>query len=113
MYVTPVKYYVSLLPEDYPDRYLFTVTVEKRAREKWAVYKGAYSYSSLPEALNSNGTWDYEGSAEREDLHWLDSHRFSLDEALKLAQEVAPSVGVMGFIAEDLYRKLLEGEGHG
>lgn len=42
--------------------------------------------------LGRDGTWDWDHSDRDDD--WDREHRFSLDEALKLAQEAAPSVRV-------------------
>lgn len=96
--VRPVKFYVSVLPEldsdRFPDWSFFTVTVTWRGRERYAVYMWAWESNSLPRSANGLGEWDYEGSGEREDEAWLDRHRFSLDDALTIAEKLAPTVGI-------------------
>lgn len=97
MLVQATRYTVTVLPagyESHDDWHFFVVTVQYRGGGRWAVYKGAYEYSSLPSALSATGEWDMEGSQEREDPGWLDTHRFDLDTALGLAKEVAPAVGI-------------------
>lgn len=94
MLVQPVRYHVSLLPEGAEDRYLFTITIAYHGNSRWGVYKGAYEYSSLPQALSNDASWDYEGSEERQDEGWLTAHRFTLDHALELAKAQAPEIGI-------------------
>ena len=86
------RFTVNLLPETAPDAHLFEITVEYRGHGRWAVLRHS-------QCLNHDGTWDWEmRPSERED-DWLDTHRFDLDTALRLAKEAAPSVSVNGLTA--------------
>ena len=106
--IHPVKYYVSTLPEldsdKYPDWNFFTVTVTWRGRDRYAVYEGAWESNSLPKAASGLGEWDHEGSTERENPEWLDRHRFSLVEALTLAEKLAPTVGIYSHYRKQFIR---------
>lgn len=57
----------------------FSITVQWRGPHKWAVLRNR-------EALGTDGCWDYESLPSGREDHWLATHRFSLDEALRLAQ---------------------------
>ena len=87
--VEPITYEVTLLPKDYREGYLWTITVEYRGRDLWAVKRNG-------ECLGRDGTWDWEmrPSSREYDPDWLPSHRFSLEEALDLAKEWAPKVKI-------------------
>lgn len=91
----PVKYLVSCLPEDHDERGLFTLQVEYRGRDLWAVTNGSGS------CLSRQGTWDFEHIPSERTDEWLASHRFDLDTALRLAREAAPLVTVNGFTVSD------------
>lgn len=88
--VRPTRYEVSCLPADDINAHCFTVGVEWRGGDRWAVTR----YS---QCLGRDGAWSYESiPSERRD-DWLAGHRFSLDEALILAKEHAPKVRVNGW----------------
>lgn len=92
--VRPTRYAVNCLPEDGIDSHVFEITVEYRGRDRWAVKRHS-------QVLGTDGQWDWEmRPSERED-DWLDSHRFNLDTALKLAKEQAPLITVNGFTVTD------------
>lgn len=83
--VSPTRYEVSTLPEDFPEGYMWTISVEYRGRGLWAVLQGG-------EALGTDGTWDWEPSSSNRDDEWLETHRFPLEKALELAREAAPKI---------------------
>ena len=83
--VEPITYEVTLLPKDYREGYLWTITVEYRGRDLWAVKRNG-------ECLGKDGTWEWESSNREDD--WVTSHRFGLQEALELANEWAPKVEI-------------------
>ena len=87
--VEPITYEVTLLPKDYREGYLWTITVEYRGRDLWAVKRNG-------ECLGKDGTWDWESnpSSREDDPDWLPAHRFGLQEALELANEWAPKVEI-------------------
>lgn len=95
--VKATQYTVNCLPEDGIDSHVFEITVEYRGHDRWAIKRHS-------QVLSAAGVWDWEmRPSERED-DWLDSHRFDLDTALKLAREQAPLVRVNGFTVADALR---------
>jgi hypothetical protein len=78
------KYDVSCLPVDHRERIHFTLYVEWRGDDRWAVCTG------FQRCLSSTGEWDYEPSPSNREDDYLDTHRFDLDTALRLAKEQAP-----------------------
>lgn len=88
-HVLPTVYAVSCLPEDDLEGHSWTITVEWRGYGSWAVKHGAY-------CLGSDGTWSYEMRPSGRDDDWLASHRFTLEEAIRLATEAAPAITVNG-----------------
>jgi hypothetical protein len=93
VYVT--RYEVSCLPRNDVNAHLFTVVVEERNEDQWAVLlRGVW-------CLGIDGSWTQEPiPSERED-DWLATHRFDLDTALKLAREEAPKIKVNGHTVAD------------
>ncbi|EFE65828.1 predicted protein [Streptomyces viridosporus ATCC 14672] len=96
--VQATRYEVSLLPEGDVNRLLFTINVEYRGDNRWAVVRHRL-------CMNAEGVWSWESvPSERED-EWLAAHRFDLDTALRLAKEHAPKVMVNGMTALSVYRR--------
>jgi len=95
--VRTTRYEVSCLPPDDIDAHCFTVTVEWRGRDLWAVMRHG-------SALGSDGEWDYEPSPSNREDDWLATHRFDLDTALKLAKQAAPKLMTNGFTVADALR---------
>lgn len=99
-HVYPTEYQVSVFQEDDdPEGYIglssWALTVGYRGRGLWAV-------TDRVNCLSKAGTWDYEmRPSERKD-DWIEQHRFPLEDALALAQAVAPSVTVNGRSAAEL-----------
>ncbi|MFF8482369.1 hypothetical protein [Streptomyces antibioticus] len=92
------RYEVSLLPPGDINHHLFTLHVEWRGDDRWAVIRHGW-------CLGSNGKWDYERvPSERED-EWLSWHRFDLDTALALAKRHAPNVTVNGRTAVEVWQR--------
>lgn len=95
--VQVTRYEVSLLPESNINRRHFTLYVEWRGNDTWAVTNGFH------ECLGTDGSWSYESiPSERRD-EWIVEHRFDLDTALKLARDHAPNATVNGFTAALVY----------
>lgn len=90
--VEVTRYTVSVLPEDSVNRGHYDLSVERRAPGRWAV-------CWLSRCLGADGEWDYEPLPSSREDDWLESHRFDLDTALRLAQEAAPGVTVNGMTA--------------
>lgn len=92
--VRPTCFDVSCLPPDDINAQSFTLTVEYRGRDKWAVLNGR-------RCLSSTGEWDWESiPSERED-DWLATHRFDLETAKRLAVEAAPKMTCNGWTVAD------------
>lgn len=90
--VRPIKYAVSCLPLDSRSAHLFTIWVEWRGRDLWAVTDGSFCF-------DEDGEADWEPiPSEREDT-WLSRHRFDLETALALAKRLAPQVVVNGHVS--------------
>jgi hypothetical protein len=101
----PTTYTVSALPEDDINADLFAITVEYRGRGLWAVKR-------LSQCLAADGSWSYEPTPSGREDDWLAEHRFSREEALRLAEAAAPGVTVNGItVAEALRRTAAAGRG--
>lgn len=96
--VEPTRYEVSVLPFDDINRPSFTITVEARGANRWAVCRHH-------QCLDLDGTWSWEALPSGRPDEWLATHRFDLDTALKLAREAAPRIRVNGHTALDAYRR--------
>jgi hypothetical protein len=97
-HVQATRYEVSLFPIDDINRSAFTINVEYRGRDLWAVARHR-------QCLNANGEWSWESiPSERED-EWLTEHRFDLDTAQELAKQAAPTLTVNGRTALEIYRR--------
>lgn len=93
--VRVTRYEVSCLPEGHDAKFAMTINVEYRDRGLWAVMH-------MGEALGADGEWDYEPSPSNREDDWLETHRFDLDTALRLAKEAAPKMTVNGYTVADL-----------
>lgn len=80
--VRAVRYEVSVLPVDFEDGELWTITVEYRGAGLWAVLHGGH-------ALGTDGQWDYEPRPSDREDDWKAAHRFTLAEAVGKATELA------------------------
>lgn len=89
------EYRLTLLPEDHPDSHVFELKVSWRGRGKWAVMRHSL-------CLGTDGEWDYEPSPSNREDDWIDSHRFDLPTALRLADEALPSLRINGMTAADV-----------
>ncbi|MEV8353162.1 hypothetical protein ACFVTT_23410 [Streptomyces niveus] len=94
----PVRYEVSILPEGDINRHVFNIDVEYRGAGRWAVTRHG-------SCLGADGTWDFGIKEYDRGDDWLNSHRFDLDTALRLAREHAPHIVVNGETALDAYRR--------
>nr|WP_266854099.1 hypothetical protein [Streptomyces sp. NBC_00340]MCX5137617.1 hypothetical protein [Streptomyces sp. NBC_00340] len=90
-------YEVSLFPRDHDARRYFTITIEWRGENQWAVLDGHY-------CLGVDGEWEYEPLPSAREEGWLETHRFDLDTAQRLARNAAPHLVVNGRTALDAYR---------
>lgn len=81
------------------DEGLWHLTIERRAADQWAVCRWS-------RCLGTDGEWDYEPLPSSRTDEWKASHRFPLDEALRLARLHAPSVVVNGRTAAERLAEL-------
>ncbi len=93
--VRATRYEVSCLPPDNINAHHFSITVEWRGRDRWAVCR-------FKECLGTDGEWDYEPMSSSREDDWLATHRFGLDEALELAKTAAPLMTVNGLTVADV-----------
>lgn len=95
--VQATRYEVSLLPEDDINRRHFTLYVEWRGDDRWAVTTG------FRDCLAADGTWSYEPRPSERDDDWIGTHRFDLNTALSMAKTHASNIRVNGHTAVDAY----------
>jgi hypothetical protein len=97
-HVEATRYEVSLFPIDHDARRHFTITIEWRGPDSWAVLDGPY-------CLGRDGAWEYEPLPSNRDDAWIEAHRFDLDTAQQLAKQAAPNLVVNGRTALEIYRR--------
>jgi hypothetical protein len=95
--IQPTAYRVSVLPEDDVNYRVFVLTVEYRQEGQWAVTSG-------DSCLGADGAWAEGVKPYGRGDEWIATHRFDEATALRLAQEAAPRVTVMGRTAADAWR---------
>ncbi|WP_435108130.1 hypothetical protein [Nocardiopsis synnemataformans] len=96
--VEPITYWVSAVPETHPDASHFTLAVEYRGHDLWAVTRHA-------ECLSRSGEWEYETRPSERTPGWLADHRFPYPEAMRRAREIAPHLTVMGRTVTDVLKE--------
>jgi hypothetical protein len=89
------EYEVSYLPEEHNAYPAFVVRVVYKGRGLWAVEHAGASYSA--DAAKS-----YEPVPSARDDEWRDRHRFDLQNALDIAEEVAMRLRVNGYSVLDV-----------
>lgn len=93
--VRVTRYEVSCLPQDNINAHHFTITVEWRGDDRWAVLHHGF-------CLGADGEWDDEPRPSSREDDWLETHRFDLDTALILAKREAPKLTINGLTAADV-----------
>ncbi len=119
--VRATRYEVSCLPPDYPDADMFTLTVEWRGGDLWAVKRGTASYDA-----EGNRSWGFVWENDREPVTgaefasyeqghdaWMAAHRFDLGTALDVAKKAAPGVVVNGWTVERVLARIAAEEANG
>lgn len=100
----PTTFTVCAVPEDVQEWYVFAVTVEETAPDRWAVRRSK-------RCLNADGDWEWESiPSERED-EFLARCRFDLDTALDMAKAAASGITVNGVTAERAAVEWAKGQG--
>jgi hypothetical protein len=95
--VRATRYEVSCLPEDHEAAPHFTITVEWRGNDQWAVTR-------YGDCFGTDGEWDYEPRPSSRTDEWKNTHRFDLATALDLAKQQAQLITVRGKTAADLLK---------
>jgi hypothetical protein len=94
--VRPTAYAVSCLPPEHIDAYHFTLHVEWRGPgDRWCVTDGAYCY-------RKDGHRSYESNPSSRTDRFKKAYRFPLDDALALAQRLAPKMTINGHTVESV-----------
>jgi hypothetical protein len=96
--VTPTIFEVTVLPPDFPDGYLWTINVEYRGSNLWAIVHHSSN------VYGKTGMWDYEPIPSERTDEWLEKYRWSLHDALEIAQKIAPDLKFRGMSPEDALR---------
>lgn len=96
--VQPTEYEVSILPEGDVNRSVYTITVQYRGDNAWAVTRHG-------SCLGADGEWEFGVKEYDRGDDWLKAHRFDLTTALRLAQKAAPHIVVNGRTALDAYHR--------
>lgn len=98
--VHATRFQVTVLPLDDINAFTWSLTVEYRGHDRWAVLRGARV------CLSRSGSWDYESiPSERED-EWIAAHRFEYAEAIQLAIKHAPDIVVNGLTATQVLERI-------
>lgn len=82
----------------FESRHLWSLTVEYRGRDRWAVRNGR-------ECLSRDGEWDFEPSPGNREQDWITAHRFSLDEALVQAGRHAMAMTYRGITPQQIMKE--------
>lgn len=86
-----VAYEVTAYPFHDVNRDLFTIRVERRGEDSWAVLLRSACWN------RRTRMWDYEPLPSSRTEAYKRTHRFPLDEALAIARKQAPLVTVNGW----------------
>jgi hypothetical protein len=84
--VSVTEYDVSILPQDHEEGYNWSLKVQYRGKGLW----GVFIHDRM--CLGTDGTWDWEPSPSNREDDWIATHRFTEDEAIKLAREAAKTM---------------------
>lgn len=101
MKLTPLVRVTQYTINAYPDpdsinASIFTITVEYRGRDRWAVCRHG-------ECLGKRGQWSYESSPSSRTDRWLGAYRHDLDTALRLAKNASAKLRVNGMTVADCW----------
>jgi hypothetical protein len=101
VYVFERCYLVTIWPEDAesPNADSFCLTVAWRTPGRWAIFRGRGEGGLC---MNQWGRFSA-GAMEDEDRgEWLAAHRFTLNEALRIAREWAPKMKLGKWVAAEV-----------
>lgn len=100
--VEPVAYEVTAAPISLPERDMWTIRVERRGPDSWAVMHRSWCWNRRTKA------WDYEPNPSSRTDAFKRTHRFPLEQALNIARTQAPHVTTMGMTAAQAAEKWME-----
>lgn len=108
--VRAVAFAVTIWPERVTcmDASLWSVTVRDESHGNWSVRRGTVTGddpaigSDVP-ALGRDGRWHHENSPSERAREEIERDRFTLEEALKLAEDMAPRVEINGMSAVEAF----------
>lgn len=86
---------VSLLPPDHELYIHYTISVEWRGKDRWAVVYNGY-------VVDADGEWDYEPRVSERTESWLKRYRFDYDTAIQLASKHAAGITVNGHTVNEI-----------
>jgi hypothetical protein len=93
---------VSAYPDDI-EGHAFALKVEYRGPDRWAILRHGSCYNFI------TGDWDYESLPSNRRDKWLDEHRRPMDEAIRMAEILAPNLTVNGWTITQA-RRMAQGE---
>jgi hypothetical protein len=94
--VEPSRYEVTAYPFFNDDRYHFSITVERRSADRWAVLDRMGRCWS-----EGAQKWEHELYPSSRTDEWKAGFRYPLNEALDIARRLAPGLTVNGFTVQD------------
>ena len=99
--VRPVAYKVTVWPESVHcmDQAMWCVSVQDEGFGNWSVRRGCASWDAP--ALGRDWLWHYENQSSSRTREEITEHRFTLEDALERAREVAPRVSMQGMTATE------------
>lgn len=94
--VEPTRFEVTQLPQDSENAPLMTLWVERRGKDRWCVTDGCRCY-------DANGDKQIEDRPTARTAKFKKRFRFPLDDALKLAERLVPTLTLNGRTAEQVW----------
>lgn len=92
--VFPSEFIVTSLADDDVNSKVWRLVVTWRGGDRWAV-------THMGSCLRRDGSWDYEPMPSSRSKRYLVEHRFSREEAIRLAIEQYPKLIVNGLWVRD------------
>jgi hypothetical protein len=99
--VTPTEYLVTVLPLDREETLIWSVQIQRRGRDQWAI-------TSHGRCLSRTGDWDLEPSPSERTAEWRQAHRFSFSDAVHRAGDLAARLTINGVTATEAAERLRE-----
>lgn len=94
--VGPTRFEVTKMPQDSENAPFFTLWVERRGKDHWCVTDGCRCY-------DADGNKQIEDRPTARTAKFKKRFRFPLDDALKLAERLVPTLTLNGRTAEQVW----------